>query len=352
MRFARTQIDSIGYKLPPEVVSTRELEGRLTEAYQSLRISMGQLEHISGIRERRFWPTGYTVTEGATAAAIDALAKGQVASDELGVLLYVGVCREHFEPATACHVAGSLKESGYELADDLIIHDVSDACLGVITGMLEISNRIELGQIRAGMVVTCESARDIVDIAIKRLQSDPSIAQLTQCIATLTGGSGAVAVLLTDGSFGPGHELVSATTRSAPEHHNLCRWGVSPSKGGDPTRTEFMTTDPLGVLSHGITLGQKTWRAFLAEVEWTGEMIDRSVCHQVGSKHREAILQSLELSPDNDFASFEYLGNTGTAALIGALALADQRGFIAKGHRVALLAIGSGLNCTMIGVNW
>jgi 3-oxoacyl-[acyl-carrier-protein] synthase-3 len=176
--------------------------------------------------------------------------------------------------------------------------------------------------------------------------------QFTQCVATLTGGSGAVAVILTDGSFGSGHKLVSASTRSAPEHHGLCRWGVRKPESGTDTLAEFMTTDPLGVLTHGVTLGQKTWRAFLDETEWTPEMIDRSICHQVGARHRETILQSLELSPENDFATFEYLGNTGTAALIGALALADQRAFVVKGHRVALLAIGSGLNCTMLGVNW
>ena len=118
MRYARTQIDAIGYALPPQVVSTRELEDRLAEAYRSLHISTGEVEHISGIRERRFWPAGYTVTQGATAAAVDALAKAQVASHELGALLYGGVCREHFEPATACHVAGALKESGLKLSDD------------------------------------------------------------------------------------------------------------------------------------------------------------------------------------------------------------------------------------------
>src|SRR5207253_5581484 len=47
-------------------------------------------------------------------------------------------------------------------------------------------------------------------------------------LATLTGGSGAVAVLLTDGSFGSNrrHRLLGGVTQAAPEHHSLCRWGL------------------------------------------------------------------------------------------------------------------------------
>ena len=35
--------------------------------------------------------------------------------------------------------------------------------------MVEIANRIELGQIRAGMVVACETAREINEIVIEQM---------------------------------------------------------------------------------------------------------------------------------------------------------------------------------------
>ena len=63
------------------------------------------------------------------------------------------------------------------------------------------ANRIELGQIRAGLVVSCESAREINDIMITRMLEERSMEHFATSLATLTGGSGAVAVLLTDGSF-------------------------------------------------------------------------------------------------------------------------------------------------------
>ena len=99
-------------------------------------------------------------------------------------------------------------------------------------------------------------------------------------------------------------------------------------------------------------MGSRTWDKFLAEMEWSVENVDRTVCHQVGSAHRDVMLRTMGLSQEQDFVTYEYLGNTGTAALPVAAALAQERGFLAPGHRVGLLGIGSGLNCMMLGVDW
>ena len=119
---------------------------------------------------------------------------------------------------------------------------------------------------------------------------------------------------------------------------------------GEITYRQFMTTDSVAILENGVNLGKRTWQAFLEELGWTG--VDRTVCHQVGAGHRETILQMLELPPEHDFVSYEFLGNTGTVALPLAAALAAEREFLQPGHRVGFLGIGSGLNCMMLGVEW
>src|SRR5205823_10949757 len=112
------------------------------------------------------------------------------------------VCRENCKTPTACSVAARLG-----ISPNAAIYDVSNACLGVLNGMLDIANRIELGQIRAGTVVSCESAREINEIMIERMLDTRSMETFRNSLATLTGGSGAVAVLLTDGSFAAGRQL-------------------------------------------------------------------------------------------------------------------------------------------------
>lgn len=362
MKYQRVFIDTIGYELAPEVVTSSEIEERLAPLYDKLRIQPGQLEQMTGICERRFWEPGMSVSQGAALAAHKALEMSEVPVTEMQVLIYGAVCRQHYEPATACHVAAALQQMGHAIHPSTAIFDVSNACLGVLNGMLEVANRIELGQIRAGMVVACESARDIVDITIEQMLRQSTMEQFIHSLATLTGGSGAVAVVLSDGSFGndPGHRLLGGALETAPQHHMLCRWGMQPYPGSDPSSDkdsqhnyrEFMQTDPVAVLEHGVTLGGRTWNRFLQELHLSPEQIDRTVCHQVGSAHRETILASLGMPREHDFVAYEYLGNTGTVALPTALALADEREFIEPGMRVAMLGIGSGLNCMMLGAEW
>ncbi|HEY5512966.1 MAG TPA: 3-oxoacyl-[acyl-carrier-protein] synthase III C-terminal domain-containing protein, partial [Geomonas sp.] len=97
---------------------------------------------------------------------------------------------------------------------------------------------------------------------------------------------------------------------------------------------------------------QRTWAQFLPEVGWRNSEVDRVVCHQVGSAHQSAILKTLGIPLDKDFTTYEFLGNMGTVSLPLTAALADERDILSKGDRVAMLGIGSGLNCLMLGVDW
>ena len=241
------------------------------------------------------------------------------------------------------------------ISPDAMVFDVSNACLGVLNGIIEVANRIELGQIRAGLVVSCETAREINDIMIERMCQDRSMEFFKLSLATLTGGSGAVAVLLTDGSFsnGPKHRLLGGANQSAPQFHNLCRWGIEAVRDLAPMQfLQFTSTDSAAVLTHGVELGIRTWQAFLRKLGWVKERIDKVICHQVGASHRDTILRSLGISIDKDFSTFPYLGNIGTVSLPLTAAIAEDREVLQPGDRVAFLGIGSGLNCLMLGVEW
>jgi acyl-CoA:acyl-CoA alkyltransferase len=347
MKYSKVYIESLGYELAPLVVTSAELEARLEPLYKTLHFAPGQLQALTGIRERRWWEPGFPLSRGAVAAGKKALAASGLAPSDLGALVYTGVCREQFEPATACRVAAGLGVSG-----NAAVYDLSNACLGVLNGILDVANRIELGQIKAGLVVSCESARDINDLMIARMLANPRMENFASALATLTGGSGAVAVLLTDGSFSnPGRRrLRGGLTQAAPEHHALCLWGIAPDgKGGF---VQSMSTDAVNVMNHGVELGRRTWAQFLPEVGWSGDDVDRVVCHQVGSAHQSAILKTLGIPLDKDFTTYEFLGNMGTVSLPLTAALADERDILSKGDRVAMLGIGSGLNCLMLGVDW
>jgi acyl-CoA:acyl-CoA alkyltransferase len=345
MKYSHVFIDAIGYELPPVVVTTQELEARLRPVYEALRLSEGQLEALTGISERRWWEPGYPPSRGAVLAARKALAMSQVRPQDVQALIYAAVCREEFEPATACRVAAELG------INPETIYDISNACLGVLNGIVDIANRIELGQIRAGLVVSCETAREINDAMIETMLQAPNMDVFTKSLATLTGGSGAVAVLVTDGSFKPepSRRILGGTMQAAPQYYGLCRWGL---QGMLTALRQFTSTDSVAVLRYGVELGLRTWNAFLNRLGWAADTVDKVICHQVGASHRDSILKALGIAEEKEFSTYPYLGNMGTVSLPLTAALAEEREFLRPGDRVGFLGIGSGLNCLMLGVDW
>lgn len=345
MIYQSVHLAAFGYELAPVVITSTELEARVAPVYQKLRIAPGQLEALTGIAERRWWNEHYPLSEGAAAAARKALAKSRVEPGQIQALIYAGVCRENFEPATACAVAAQLG-----IAPNAFVYDISNACLGVLNGIIDLANRIELGQITAGMVVSCESAREINDIMIRKMLALPTMQMFTHSLATLTGGSGAVAVILTHKSLTPigSPRLLGGVAHAAPEHHKLCRWGATSAE--DPT--PFMSTDSVAVLKNGVELGTRTWKNLLQTLHWSPQQVDKVICHQVGHGHRNTILKQINIPVERDFSTYSYLGNMGTVSLPLTAALAQQRSFLKTGDRVAFLGIGSGLNCLMLGWEW
>lgn len=346
MRYSNVNIASIGYELPPHVVTSAALEQRLAPLYQKLHLQPGQLQALTGIRERRYWDAGTTMADGAARAGLKALAAAGLEPGDVGMCIYAGVCRDYLEPANACAVAHALG-----LSSKTHVYDVSNACLAVINGIVQIADAIELGHVRAGLVVSCESARPIVELTIEKMLRAGDMETMRHSLATLTGGSGAVGVVVSHRSLAPnGHRLLGGVMRCRTQYHDICRW--YPATSGPNARPTEMITDAAAVLQHGVELGEEAFFAFLEELGWTTEQIDRTICHQVGAPHRQAVLKKLGIPEQKDFQTYEFLGNVGTVSLPITAAIAEQRGFLAPGHRTALCGIGSGLNCLILGAQW
>jgi 3-oxoacyl-[acyl-carrier-protein] synthase-3 len=345
-RWSQVCLEAIAYDLPDERVASRDLEARLAPLYDALRLSPGQLEALTGIRERRVWPARPVLSARAAAAGAKALTASGVEPARIGAVHYGGVGRDALEPAEACAVAHALG-----LPAECLVSDVGNACLGVLTGLVQVANAIELGQIEAGLVVAAESSREIVDATIARLNAAPSMDALKSSLATLTGGSAAVGVVLVrrDRSR-TGRRLLGGAALAAPAHHELCRWG--PREGLLGETENVAATDATRLLVHGVELGRRTFERFLGALELRPGDLDRTVCHQVGAGNRKAILAALGLPEANDFHTYPLLGNTGSCALPMSAAIAAELGFLRPGQRVGFLGIGSGLNCLMLGVEW
>ena len=348
MRYDRVCIESFGYELPEELVSSEEIEQRLAPLYDRLRLPAGRLELITGIRERRFWPKGMLPSEKSIASGQRAIAAAAIKPSDIGALVHGSVCRDHLEPATACRV-----HHGLGLADECVVYDVSNACLGLLNGIVQVANMIELRQIRAGLVVGTEGSRERVENTIDHLNHETTLTrnQLKRAIASLTIGSASCAVLLVDRELSrSGNRLTSAAVRTNTEHHQLCHSGRDEAVSDG--MTPLMDTDSETLMHAGIETGREAFSRFLKTSGWQRADIDKTFCHQVGITHRNLMFEQMGLNTRLDFTTVETLGNTGSVALPVTMAIGIEEGWLSAKDRVALMGIGSGINTVMLGVEW
>ena len=348
MRYQHVAIESLGYTLPSEVVSTTQLEQQLEPAYQRMRLPEGRLELMTGIRHRRFWDPGTLPGDKSIESGEQAIQVADIDRQKIGMLIHGSVCRDHLEPATACRV-----HHGLGLRPDCMIYDLSNACLGQLNGIALAANAIELGQIEAALVVGTEDSRHLVENTVRSLNEDTSWTRKTvkMAVASLTIGSASSAILLTHRSLSQTDNALHAVVAHAnTQFHELCHSGKDEAVADD--MRPLMHTDSERLMAEGIATGVATFEQFLEDTQWQRADVHRSFCHQVGAAHRKLMLESLGLPEANDFTTFEWLGNTGSAALPVTLAVGLEQRRVSKGENIGLLGIGSGINCLMVGATW
>ena len=331
-------IASLRYEEAPIRVTSEELEMRLADKFAAFDISPGTLEAVTGIRARRMWPDDVQPSEVATLAARKAIADAGIDQNQIGVLINTSVCKDYIEPAVAALVHGNLN-----MPDSCMNFDIGNACLAFVNGMQVIGNMIERGQIDCGLIVDGENSRYVVEKTIQTLLRDESTsAEFRSNFAALTLGSGAVSMVLAKKDLMPDKPLFcGGITVAATEHNQLC-------KG----QRDSMTTDAKSLLIAGVALAEKTLLRATDYLEWDFPNIDQYIVHQVSRANTEQLAGRLQMDLSKVFVTYDELGNIGPASLPITLAKAVEAGSIKKGDNIALLGIGSGINCSMMKLEW
>ena len=345
MKFAHACIESLAVALPDEVWTSAAIEERLKPLYDRLKLPAGRLELMTGIKERRMWAPGTKPSDASAAAGRNVLKASALRAGQMEVFIHSAVCRDMLEPATA-----SFAHRKIGLGTDCQVFDVSNACLGFLNGMVTLAAMIDAGQIKCGMVASGENGRPLVDRTIRHLLETPLDRNaIKPFFANLTIGSAAVAAVICHEDLIPAgrpkHRLLCGSAHAETKHSELCQ-------GDSDGDTLVMETDSEQLLLAGMDVAKATWAKFAAESGWSVGTPDRVITHQVGSAHRRKLYETLQMDAAKDFASVEFLGNTGSAALPATLALAAEQGALRAGQKAALLGIGSGLNSLMLAVEW
>lgn len=337
-RFANVAISGVAHLDAPIRITSAEIDDQLRPVTERLGVASGTLEGLAGIVARRFWEPGTLPSEVSTVVAEKLLADSEVAREDIGALLNTSVSRDYVEPSTASIVHGKLG-----LSPSSLNFDVGNACLGFINGMDVAAAMLESGVIDHALLVCGESSRFTIEATIERLLShDADRALYRESFATLTLGSGAVAMLLSRADLASaGHRYLGGSSRAATQHAHLCRGQM-----------DDMRTDANGLLRAGLEIAEELYPPTMQQLGITNDDVDMWAVHQISRVHTAAMGQALDLAPDRVPTLFPEHGNVGPAGVPTIVSKQVEAAQLDAGQRALLLGVGSGLNAAVSEVVW
>lgn len=332
MRYSNVCIEAVAGEIPNRIVSSRSIEDQLKPVYEQFNIPLGSLEHLTGIRERRFWEQGILPSQASALAAEKILQQTKISPESIGCVFHCGNSRDYLEPATATTVHQRLK-----LSSRAMVLDISNAHLGFMNGVLTAANLIELGQTQAALVVSSETCRETVESHMEGLLENPSMDRYYSTFPTLTFGDGSVAMLLTHRKISrTGHQLVGGTIRC---------------ETSQPFLSHLRENQIPQFFQKRLRLLKEAWQHFMTLINWTPEIVQKTFHQIIDPKGR--FLHFLNLNKSQDFSVTEQLGNLRSLGAPMALVKGlEEQQCLDKGDCFALLGLGFDLNCLMLGAVW
>ncbi len=337
MNFSKVSVIELAHVDAPEVITSRDIEIELAQTIERLGLPIGLLENVAGIQERRWWPADVMPSDAAAKAGELVFERSGVDRNRVGVIVNTSVCRDFIEPSTAAIVHHKLGLPG-----SCQNFDLGNACLAFLNAMDIVAGMIERGDIEYGLIVDGESSREVQRATIDRLMGDEiTVDQFRAEFATLTLGSGGVAMLLGQRKSDTEPQYLGGVSIAATQWSGLCQG-----------QRDQMQTDTRTLLAEGVSLAKKTYAIAQDKMGWSDGSLNELILHQVSAVHTTKLCQFLGLDPRKALLTFPMLGNIGPASLPITLSKALEAGRISSGDRVGLLGIGSGLNCAMSEIRW
>ena len=254
-----------------------------------------------------------------------------MAATDIDLLIYGGIARDAFEPATAAEVAGRLG------AKPLHAMDVTCACAGLIealhvaTGYFAIHDEIQTALICAG-----ELTRDRISYDMQSMED------VALGVAGLTLGNAAAAFLVSREPLPPGSaRLVGLMHKTLSEHYALCR---APVDGQFTSRSKEL----FALAVHA----PPEIRRLLADVGWSPEDVDHYAFHQPSEALLEQVLAELGARPQACVHTHSLFGNTASTSWAVALDYRLRSGTVRAGDKIVVASAAAGFTIVCAAAVW
>ena len=244
-------------------------------------------------RHLDFNPESRVAKYAATASAI-ALEQNNVAVDDVDLIIFAGIAREYFEPATAMEVAATLgiKETH--------AFDVTTACVGHLEALQVASAYMNMNdRYQTALICTAELSREFLTFDIQ------TASDLYLKAAGLTIGNAAAAMLVRRTPWpGGGIRLISIDTFSLPSHWDLCQV---------PIHGHFVSSSTELMRLHKYIAPRL--KIVFEKLGWQPNDVDHYVFHQPSEFMTKKILQEIGAETERGIYTHHLYGNNASATI-------------------------------------
>ncbi len=332
---SKVQFESIGICLPERRLSTSEL-------VKSLKIpTINKFELLTGIKERRVCSPGEDSLTLAIDAAKDCLAHSKFVTSDIDMLIscsitkYIDGRSQQYEPPISISIKTSIG------ADRALSFDVSNACAGMLTGVMIAEDFIQRGVVKNCMVVSGEYITGLSEHALKTIKTP-----LSHELASLTVGDAGAAVILQAVPKEKADISISGFTTLCGYSH-LCIARQSRKMPGAYMRTKAKKIHQVSIAESGPIVQEA-----LRQNGLSFDQIDYLIPHQTsrsaiisGSKH---YAEYFGVRPGQVVINLKEYGNTASTSHFLSLYTLMNEGRFKTGDKIMLLCFASGLTIGVV----
>jgi 3-oxoacyl-[acyl-carrier-protein] synthase III len=325
--------------LPDEALDNDAVLRRVRESFRGAASEWEPIEQ--GIRyvfdrcntQVRYIEPDATLSPGefAARAATSCLWQNGVETSEIDLLVYGGIAREAFEPATASEVAGRLG------AKPLHAIDVTCACAGLVEALHVVAGYFALhDELKTALVCAGELMRDHVSYDIQ------SVEDVATRAAGLTIGNAAAAILVTRKPLpGGSARLVDIRHTTLSQHYDLC---TAPVDGHFMSRSKELFALAVHV--------PPEVRGLIDSAGWSPEDVDHYVFHQPSEAILKRVFGELGARPEACVHTHSLFGNTASTSWAVALDHRLKHGTVEGGDKIVIASAASGFTIVGAAAVW
>ncbi len=251
----------------------------------------------------------------------------------LDLVIYGGIFRDYFEPATAMEIASGL---GIKKAH---VFDVTTACAGLLQSVnVAASFMMADPSIKTALCCTTDFPDEAISYDIQ------SFEELSLKAAALTLGSGAAAWLL---SRKPGKEgsakLLEIQNTSIPAAYHLCQVPVSQRRFISQSKEVF---------DLGLEHVPGEIRNIIKKLNWGIGDIDYFISHQPSERIIHQICDILDIPHKKAPVTHHLYGNTVNVSVPMTLDYLLKNKSLENGHKIILSSAAAGFTMVTIAAEW